>query len=137
MLGENRKKFAPRAHLIGIALRRTIKGVDREDFKLKMSENPNAQNDDTRIRLIGVEKKEKIKSDNNNEQEDSFAEYKLKSLTDMANTIKHDDSKAKYDLEPHHTHFFLVEDVEEGTRNDGKNSTVDQSHVARARFELV
>jgi hypothetical protein len=139
MLGENRKKFAPRAPLIGIALRRMIKGVDRQDFKLKMSENPNAQNDDTRIRLISVEKKKTLKSDNNieqheemansTEQEDSFAEYELKSSTEKANKIEHDDSKAEYNLEPHHTHFFLVEETEE------KNNSVEQSRRARACFE--
>lgn len=135
MLGENRKKFAPRAPLIGIALRSMIKGVDREDFKLKMSENPNAQNDDTRIRLISVEKKKKLKSDNNieevannTEQEDLTAEYELKSFTKK---IEHDDSKAEYNLEPHHTHFFLVEEPKE------KNNSVEQSRRARACFEKV
>ncbi len=143
MLGENRKKFAPRAPLIGIALRCKINGVGREDFKLKISEkNPNAQNDDTRIRLIRVEEKTKQKSDNNvepeelannTEQEGLKDEYELKSLTDKANEIKYDDSKAEYDLEPHHTHFFLVEGEETNNKDDSK----DESRLARACFEKV
>ncbi len=142
MLGEKRKKFAPRAPLIGIALRRKIKGVGREDFKLKMSENANAQNVDTRIPLISVEKKKKLKSDNNieemannTEQEDLKAEYVLKSFTDLEAEYvlksEHDDSKAEYDLEPHHTHFFLVEEPKE------KYNSVEQSRLARACFEKI
>jgi hypothetical protein len=119
MLGEKRKKFAPRAPLIGFALRRSIKGVSKCQIIQK------TQNDDTHIQLITV-------------QDGNVKSYMAPNRNiQKADNIERDDPKAQYDLEPHHTHVFLVEEVEEGKRNDGKNSTVDQSHVARARFEQV